>query len=1432
VEYVELDRRFVSLAETQDIDPEVWLAIRGADGRLGWPQLLARKRVVILAEAGSGKSTELEQRYKAWLAAGHAAFHGRLQTVGRKGLMTAIRAKARFEAWQASDAPAWFFLDSVDEAKLDNTRLEDALKDIVDVLDPYLGRVHIVLSGRHTDWEFRKDLERLNDILPIPVEAPLEALSPQEQLEDVIHNRARRNGSKDAPRAETALVVVLAGLDTEQIRLFASAAGVTDLDAFIAALERSDLLDFAKRPLDLEWLALSWTREKRFGPFTEMLGAAIRERSKEVDPPRAQQSPLDHDRVRAALRRVGAALVLARKQAIAIPDTGFTGEIGDDAIALDAVLPDWPAPDIQRLARLPAFDPGTPGRARLHNDNQGVVRGFLAAEWMRELRANNCPVRSIFDLIFADVYENAFVRPSMQETAAWLSLWDDDVAAEVLRRDPLVLLNFGDPGSLPRATRERALELFASALVAGGDSGLQYDHDALRRFAKPDLGDAIRRAWSAHGDNKAVSSLLLQLIWLGEITSCSDLAIAAVYATGAPRRVLMLGGRALMASAPDAEKARYATHVTTNAAALPITVVWDAVHELFPTTLTPADLVTILDSVDLADDGVGGPEFNGAEWAQRLEKPTDLVSLIEALNAKVQRPYGDPHGIEYDADRHVLPMMVSAGRRLLQLVDENDAPDAAIDAYLRASGDRGGYESDASEKAMLGKALHRSSARRRAAFWRAANRLQHAKYLCDGVDTVWKMQHSGYEPGLEAGDAEWLLADTPQRREASERSLGFDAAMWVWRAADKSEALLERIRAAAVGDPVSNAVIDEWTKAQAPSPQMVEFEARHAEMKRQDDARRAELTKSWRAFVDDLRANPDQLRNLRPVTEDTIDRRLHDVWQLLNSADRGRSRYAFETADALKPLLGAAVANAFEDALIDFWRKWKPNVRSGRPVEQRDSSFSFDSMAIAGIAMEAHRNQDWPSALSEADALRAAQFATLELNGFPAYLARLVVRFPNAVRDALMAEIVAELDTPNARGGVLESIPYAGEAIARALALSFEQQLRARPEVGQRRLNALLEALAPVVPPERRDDLVTLLLDRFHRVGASRDEQIEYLGAAFELDPKRAAAAMLAEAEKMQQPARGDFLQQTMAVYFGRSHTRRRHPITAPFEMLEELIRAAYGAIDPAHDRVHKGTYTPDLRDDAESARSHLVEVLTKTPGRASYEMLRRLNDDPDFKSRPGWFEQLAMTRASEDSEHAPWDGAAVARFEADFDDSPRTGADLRLLTRRRLEDIEHDLNKGDFAQAPTLRDLPGGEPAVQKFIAERMRMAQGRAYSLEREVHVVDENEPDIRVRARATDAGVAVEIKDLDSDWSLADLEIALRDQLCGRYLLDKNHRHGILLLVHRHTRPKGWQAADGSFWTLPQVVEHLQKLANAIAATGPDAPDAEIVVIDVAA
>ena len=59
---VALDRRFIEWENQEAPDPEIRRAFGLGEAGVGWDQLLLKRRVVILAEAGSGKSTEMAER--------------------------------------------------------------------------------------------------------------------------------------------------------------------------------------------------------------------------------------------------------------------------------------------------------------------------------------------------------------------------------------------------------------------------------------------------------------------------------------------------------------------------------------------------------------------------------------------------------------------------------------------------------------------------------------------------------------------------------------------------------------------------------------------------------------------------------------------------------------------------------------------------------------------------------------------------------------------------------------------------------------------------------------------------------------------------------------------------------------------------------------------------------------------------------------------------------------------------------------------------------------------------------------------------------------------------------------------------------------------------------------------------------------------------
>ncbi len=457
-------------------------------------------------------------------------------------------------------------------------------------------------------------------------------------------------------------------------------------------------------------------------------------------------------------------------------------------------------------------------------------------------------------------------------------------------------------------------------------------------------------------------------------------------------------------------------------------------------------------------------------------------------------------------------------------------------------------------------------------------------------------------------------------------------------------------------------------------------------------------------------------------------------------------------------------------------------------------------------------------------------YATLELNGFPAWLVSLAQSQPDAVREVLAGEVAPALNRTGEtnRREALEDVSRAPLAISSLLAEVLFDHLSRNEALPTPALAPILRILQAGY--EDRAALVALLSARFERA-TIHEEAVLYIEALFALAPRQASAALDAKLALLQPDEQTLLVQLFLSKWIGRRWMDSVDPIGGlPFESLERLVVIAFRTIRIEDDKVRPSgqVYSPNERDNAEQARSALFSAFIDTPGLATFDAILRLRNTPGFPVRRERLIELARDRAEKDSEPAPWSSADVCAFESDFLTAPRSPRDLQRLALAKLDDLQFDLLNSDYAQGATVASLPH-EVNVQNWVADRLRRDQGRSYSVEREPHVVEEKEPDIRFRAKASDADVPMEIKVAES-WSLNDLEGALKVQLVGRYLRDRHNRYGILLLVHQGSRPIGWKTAAGDYLTFEQMVRHLQSIARSVAAKSPNAPQPEIAVIDV--
>ena len=502
--FIDLQRRFHELTDSDLEDTESLLIWSGSGfgPDIGWSELLQYARVILLAEAGSGKTEEMREQARRLAGEGRFAFFIPLESLGQgRGQVTdplSPTEEKRFDQWKAEGKePAWIFLDAVDELKLVEGKLDRALNRLSKAIDGHLGRTRIIISCRPSDWRSGSDPNTVQHRLPVPeVRRESSARPPEEVFIDALRNeRGGRShvspAEEEIPAQERMRTVAMLPMSDSQIKQFAKCHGLNDASTFLAEIARQDAWAFARRPLDLIALIEIWSRSGRLGTRAEQHEANVAAKLKD-DPERPDRGVLTDTKARLGVERLALALALTRTRTIRSPDQTLERHRTDGVLDAETILPDWTPAERQALLRRALFDPATYGRVRFHHRS---VQEYLAAQRLRGLRKKGMPIKALRRLLFAQHYGVEVVFPSMREIAAWLALWIDAVRKELIRREPETLISLGDPGSLDLATRREHLRAFVAEYGRGGWRGLNISFTEVRRLAHPELASVIRECW-------------------------------------------------------------------------------------------------------------------------------------------------------------------------------------------------------------------------------------------------------------------------------------------------------------------------------------------------------------------------------------------------------------------------------------------------------------------------------------------------------------------------------------------------------------------------------------------------------------------------------------------------------------------------------------------------------------------------------------------------------------------------------------------------------------------------------------------------------------------------------------------------------------------------------------------------------------------------
>lgn len=1397
-------------------------------GTFSWADVLQRERVMVLATASSGKTEEFRAQARSLVSSSRAAFFVPIRSFANASIEVLLQPDyALFQQWLAGDEPAWFFLDSVDEAKLLRHDVNLAWGKLAHALGRAgQQRARILVSGR-PDENWERDRDDFARILPPPPSgqaASRSAVTPQAPEPDQVLLEPIRRSLPPTPRQRrdegavvgkstdhdrSPLVLELTPLTLEQQKRLAGAAGVAEPGELLESMQRLGRDLYAETPGELLDFATYWTGHgNRLGTRQEILEHRVTRRLAEASRGRPDDDTLTPEQARHGAERLAAALTLTKSTTLHVA----TGLPCAETLDARAIFSQWTDAQREALLRRAAFALDTFGYRFHHRSTQE----YLCASWLRRIASASTSGDAAL-LLSSDTHGVQTLVPSLRAAAAWLALWDEHVRDEIINREPMELLREGDPQSLPLTAKKRILLSCARKHVNGEISSFVLDYRRLRLFAESGLAESVREAWGINSAWK-FRIILLCIVRDAPIGECVDLAQESALDSTQPDDLRVVALEAIAACGDTHTLGQVAAKLKADPN-VPTAYASQAAAVLFPQHLdVDALLVLIEASFAQHEDRPGfGSVFRHLWEACRSagEREALAFGLVVLMRRAGFARSGDPefrHGV----------LVTQIGEIVCEELERLavGAEAAKWVVPLSCVAARAGALSGASLRRL------RSCVSKHAVLKQEAFAYDVRDLIETQRPSFWSLDRDHAAWQLDEADLTWLLQSVATG-EVSARRVALQAAIWVLRGIGRFESQLERLQRLVCGcseleEELRSFVAVERTHEANPDLEQVRLEMAASQARAQAE---------WLQFAQQLRGDPAILvRDADSTPPQTGKLNCVTHWLTLTTGNLPWD--AARSWERVGAAFSPEVAESYVNAMNLLWRRVEPARPSREPGHPVCIS-KEQELALAGLAIAAARDPEWASTLTAADAARAASHACMAEWNLPDWVEPLVAMHARAVLPTLLRCLRFEWSARETHPLSLLHDVAEGKREPHVLLLSRLSRLVAA------RRPAQIRALTLIVRILRRRKLGDADAQRIAQAAkrslesALRDDQPawagQYAALVLLLDSEQGAALLVGGITGRTGTDRMRLGQAMLGTLLSRSE-----PLLALSEIrlsinaCESLVRIAYECIRPADDVERRGGYTPSARDYAQEARDQLLSHLLDQVGSEAYQAVRRLATDPAFTDRKCRFRELAHGMAERDAEIPAWRVEDVLQFERTHLIPATTGARLLRIVVGVLEEIRRSFKNEDASSRAVLANAPD-EKSVQAWLLEQLQLRARERFQAWREPEVAGGRKPDIVVASTVAPCEVAIEVKRAE-DWSLADLEGALQTQLVECYLRPVARRHGVLFITCSKQRDRGWQATHSQArLDFASVIEHLTANARSIDRNSSGPVEAVVIGLD---
>lgn len=1423
-EPIPLARRFFLLPQTRT-DAEshehrsrpIWQA------SIGWETLEWSPLCVILAGAGAGKTHEMRMRARQLRDQGRLTFFIRIEDIDQNfDSAFEIGHEDEFQTWLSSSKEAWFFLDSIDEARLREPRaFEKAIRRFSDRIRNARPRAHVIVSSRPYAWRSHSDAAMLYGHLPFA--RPQDAVAEAASVDDGATPPKGTAAPDNAPD-----VYMLDALSEADIRIFATHRGAKEVDRLVNEIRRKNLLSIASRPFDLDGILQKWRDRGELGSRLEALRHGIDARLKEANPDRVPHESLNREQARNGARLLAAAVVFTGEAGVCVPDAR-SAQGGIDA---ETVLGDWEPRQIKTLLERGIFDDAIYGVVRFRHRE---VRELLAAEWLAEHLSGGNARHAIEGMLFREIYGQTIIPPRLRPILSWLILWDDDIRRKAVAISPEIAIEGGDVAQLPVEDRIDLLRRIVKRIAEEQDIRSAHDDEAISRIAQPDLEDEALRLLEEHRNDDRALVFFGRLVWQGELTKCLPMmasvatdpkrglsarlsALQAVLSIGAWRQAEELWDDLLKASEPLNRQLLAVILQKTPPGAESVAKLLASLQKLppperFSTSGLTESLRDFIQRLDLAKSS---NEEAFANLLQGLNEHLSLAPHLEGGRVRLSQEF-----------IWLLDAAACAAERLISERRPSAFGTITMEILEKVSAARScGQDVNLRDQARsLNACVREWPEFHDAFFWAliAAERSYRAAKNGASLTDDWPVLFPESHCLFSGADFNRVLGFIDERPLEDDKLVAISLAYRLIRSFDLPSTTMDALQAKTQGHPALERKLEALTTIK-PSTKQRSIEARYTKNELKRDRKRRISDEHRRRWVAKLRASPDLVHRSPSCKPGEISN--HQYWLMHELSIGAGNRWTNGNWRGLIDVFAEDVAQAYRDAAMAHWREFTPPLRSEGYV--KDDIPSTLIFGLSGLEIEAAEVEGFPAHLNDEELKLALRYAMWEINGFPVWCEAAYRNRPELVIEALLAELQWGLRQNTARPQILHDLVYYAPWLHDRIAEELVDWLEMNDAHDSDALRYLLCIANKCADGSR----LTALAKYKAAQQAAIPEQAKWFALWVDRDAQSGVPALeswlaslpLADVSLAAQ----HFITNLIGSHYGANFARfgsyrTAEHLTRLYLLMQQHIRA-----EDDIDRLGKGIYSPGLRDEAQEGRNALFNLMVEIPGKATYVALHGLAEGHPLPSSRSWMALRAFSHAEKDGDLETWSAKQMREFETSQTLTPTTHRQLFELTVDRLLDMRAWLEDGNSSPYETWARAKK-ETEMRNLISGRLQdKAMGR-YACAQENELPNGQRPDIWVQNSGVSAPVPIELKLLDKRWTGPKLCERLRNQLVGDYLRDKGARSGVMLLVWqgRGTQQK-WDI-DGRMESVENLERALQNYWLSIAHQSPKIDDIRVILID---